>query len=278
MNFRNHENSANPMRQAWSAGVPSVGAWVLSGDPVMAEATAMGGYEWICIDTQHGWITADQLASVIQIVALAGAAPIVRVTSNDVGLIGRALDSGAFGVMVPMVGSPEEAARAVAACRHQPTGVRSAGAFRPSPTLGATNRIADTEVVCMVQLESRSAIESLERICAVEGLDAVYIGPTDLALSMGLNSKKDLSVDLLLRVRDVALAAGVMPAMHGETAAEAIWALDNGFMLTTAGADVDFLALAAASEWETVARHRGTSTYRASSSSTPRLPGGIVLV
>jgi len=265
---------ANPIRAAWESGVAAVGTWVLSPDPVMAEATAAAGFDWICIDTQHGWISDSDLPHLIQVVALAGATPIVRVPSNEPWLIGRALDAGALGVMVPMVGSPAEAERAVRACRHQPAGLRSAGTFRASPTAAASHRASDREVVCIVQLESRSAIETLDGICATPGLDAVYIGPTDLALSLGLSSKHELPDDLLAHIRDVALAAGVYPAMHGETAQEAIWALEHGFRFTTAGADVDFLYAAAESAWLTVAAHRGRPTVRLSADSVPRLPVG----
>jgi 4-hydroxy-2-oxoheptanedioate aldolase len=226
----------------------------------MAEATASAGFDWICIDTQHGWIAPDQLPHVIQVVALSGPVPIVRVAANDPWLIGRALDSGAHGVMVPMVGSPAEAAAAVAACRHQPAGTRSAGAFRRARSLASTPRQADDHVVCIVQIESIAAVEQIDAICQTPGLDVVYIGPTDLALSMGLQSRAELPEDVLWSVRDAALKHGVIPAMHGESGEDAAWAVGAGFRLTTAAADVDCLFAGAANELRkaahaTAARH-----------------------
>lgn len=252
---------AHPLRRAWAESSSPIGAWILSGDQIMAEATASAGFDWVCIDTQHGWMSPAEVPHLIQAVALAGASPIVRVAANDAALIGRALDSGAHGVMVPMVGSPAQARAAVAACRHQPDGVRSAGAFRRATSIANTPRDADSEIVCIVQIESIAAVDEIDAICQTPGLDVVYIGPTDLALSMGFGSRAELPEEILLKVRDAALAHGVIPAMHGESGDDAAWALAAGFRLTTAAADVDCLYAAAVAEVET-ARRAVTSAER----------------
>ncbi len=233
--------TTNQLRNVWQSEKTAIGAWVLSPDPILAEATALAGYDWVCIDAQHGWFGLHDLPALIQAVALAGAAPIVRVPANETWLIGRALDAGAFGVMVPLVNSAQEAAKAVAACRYAPTGGRSVGAFRPAPGIATTLRQADREVICMVQIESKAAVENIEEICAVPGLDAVYIGPGDLYLSLGHKSKSETDPNILFKIRDTALRNGVMPGMHGETGEEARWAVNNGFKHTTTGVDIDFL-------------------------------------
>ncbi len=235
------EGFSNPIRRIWAGGDCAVGAWVLGTDPVMAEATALAGFDWICIDMQHGWIGFETLPKIIQAVSLAGAVPIVRVPGNQTWLIGKALDAGAYGVMVPLVNTAEQAMNAVNACRYMPVGGRSVGAYRPAPLIASDSRQADREIICMVQIESKEALENLETICKVPGLDVVYVGPGDMALSLGLKSKSEIDPNILFNLRDTAIKHGVMPAMHGESGVEALWAIENGFKVTTAGADVDYL-------------------------------------
>ena len=239
------EMPRNPLRVAWREGRCTIGAWNLGTDPVMSEALALAGFDWVCIDLQHGWLGLEILPAVIHASAIAGAAPVVRVPANEPWMIGRALDAGAYGVMVPLVDTAEEARRAVSSCRYAPEGRRSYGAFRTAPLITGSTPEINREVVCMVQVESRSALDDLDGICAVPGLDAVYIGPSDLALSLGLSSGKDHDPRTLLAIRDTAVRHGVAAGMHGESGEEARWAMDNGFAITTAGADVDYLHQAA---------------------------------
>jgi 4-hydroxy-2-oxoheptanedioate aldolase len=187
----------------------------------------------------------ESLPKLVQSVALAGAVPIVRVPANEIWLIGRALDAGAYGVMVPLVNTAEQAARAVAACRYMPGGGRSVGAYRPAPLIASSPQQADKEIICIVQIESKEALDNLEEICKVPGVDVVYIGPGDLALSLGLKSKTEIDATVFESVRNTALKNGVMPAMHGESGSEALWAIENGFRVTTAGADIDYLHIEA---------------------------------
>lgn len=245
MNVGNQDDFSNPLKKTWRANGSTIGAWVLGTDPVMAEATALAGFDWICIDMQHGWIGLETLPKLIQTIALAGAVPIVRVPTNEIWLIGRALDAGAYGVMIPLVNTAEQAARAVAACRYMPVGRRSVGAYRPAPLIASSTQQADKEIICIVQIESTEALGNLEEICKVPGVDVVYIGPGDLALSLGLKSKTEIDATVFANVRDTALKSGVIPAMHGESGSEALWALENGFRMTTAGADIDYIHIEA---------------------------------
>jgi len=247
------EMPRNPLRVAWQEGRCTVGAWILGTDSVMAEALALAGFDWVCIDLQHGWLGLETLPEVIHAVAIAGAAPVVRVPANQLWLIGRALDAGAYGVMVPFVDTADEARQAVEACRYQPYGRRSYGAFRTAPLIGGSARNVDREVVCMAQIESRTALDNLDAICAVPGLDAIYMGPGDLALSLGLASGKDHDPKTLFAFRDTARKHGVAAGMHGESGEEGRWAVENGFALTTAGADVDYLYQAARRAFEMAA-------------------------
>lgn len=156
-------------------------------DAFVAELVARAGYDYVCVDCQHGLADFASMVSIFQAADAAGATPIARVLTNDAGLIGRTLDAGAMGVIVPLVNNAGEAARAVAACKYPPEGVRSYGPVRAAEVLGskATEDLA-REVLCFVMVETREGLEKVEEIAATPGIDGIYIGPADLALSLGL--------------------------------------------------------------------------------------------
>ena len=157
-----------------------------------AEVMARAGFDWVCIDTQHGLIGYQEMLRMLQAVAVVGVPSMVRVPWNDPGWIMKALDAGAGGVIVPMVNTPEEAAAVVGACRYPPEGYRSWGPTRAS--LGVpdyTPELANRSVVCAVMVETVPALERLDEIVAVKGVDAIFIGPSDFALSMGFAPRSD---------------------------------------------------------------------------------------
>jgi 4-hydroxy-2-oxoheptanedioate aldolase len=160
----------------------------------------------------------------------------VRVARNDPFELGNALDLGAAGVIVPMVDDAQAAARAVAACRYAPAGTRSFGVLR-----GAAGR----EPVCLVMIETRAGLEHVEEIVRTPGLDGVYVGPGDLALSLGLEPARRLQHPELLaaieRVRAACESAGVMAGLHCLAGEDAARFRDQGWALITAGGDLLFL-------------------------------------
>lgn len=171
---------------------PAVGAWCVMPGSVSAEVMARAGFDWVCIDLQHGLIGYQEMVAMLQGVAVAGVPALVRVPWNDPSWIMKALDAGAAGVIVPLVNSPAEAAAAAAACRYPPDGYRSWGPVRAS--LGVadfTPELANRAVVCAVMVETVPALEQLDEIVSVAGVDAVFIGPSDFALSMGLPPRSD---------------------------------------------------------------------------------------
>jgi 4-hydroxy-2-oxoheptanedioate aldolase len=157
-----------------------VGGWLQLPGSATAEIMGTAGFGFICLDQQHGLIGDDALLPMLQALAATRTPAIVRVPANEPAAIGRALDRGAAGVLVPLVGSAGEAASAVAACHHPPRGTRSYGptrlAWAPLPA----------DPLCIVMIETVDAVEQARAIAAVEGLDAVFVGPSDLALSAGL--------------------------------------------------------------------------------------------
>jgi len=175
------------LRSALRREAPLFGAFKQLGDPVAAEATATLGFDWVGIDRQHGLMGHETMVAMLQGIATAGVPAVVRVSGNRPAEIGKALDAGAEGIIVPLVETAQDAARAVAACRYAPGGTRSWGAVRPSLHVPSYDAAAgDARAACIVLLETVRAVENVEEIAAVPGLDAVYVGPNDLALSAGL--------------------------------------------------------------------------------------------
>lgn len=171
------------LRDRWQAGEQTFGAWCTIPSPWTAEVAARSGHDWVCIDTQHGLIGYDVMLPMLQAAAAGGVPCFVRVAWNEPGTIMKALDAGAAGVIVPMVNSVEEARAAVGACRYPPDGYRSMGPIR-ARAVGGDWRLP----ICVVMIETVQAVSRADDILAVPGIDAVFVGPNDLAVSAGLDS------------------------------------------------------------------------------------------
>jgi 4-hydroxy-2-oxoheptanedioate aldolase len=225
-----------------------VGFWQVTANPVASQRLAGIGYDYLCFDLQHGLIDyAGFLAGAIAVEA-AGGVTLARVGANDPAAIGRALDAGAQGVIVPLVSSAEEAAAAVRACRYPPAGARSYGPVRARP--GPDPRAADEAVACVVMIETRGAVEDVERICRTPGLDGVYIGPSDLSLALGAPRPGEVAgvpefAQALKRIRAAAESAGIAAGIHCQDGAAAAGHLAAGFTFTTVASDLSHLELAA---------------------------------
>lgn len=176
----------NPINARWAAGQPTFSAWLSSGEPLIAEYLAGCGYDEVIADLQHGAIEIADLPNLFAAIEGRGVAPAARVPANDPWLIGRVLDMGALSVMVPMVETAEEAARAVAACRYTPVGTRSMGPLRSMVTMKSFDPDDLSEVVCLVQVETSRGLANVDAIAATPGLSGIFIGPSDLGLSIGL--------------------------------------------------------------------------------------------
>lgn len=180
----------NPFRQLLkSAGAhPPVGTWIMSASPLVAEATGHAGFDWAVIDMEHSPLDMMDVLQMMQALSCTKMVPIVRVAWNDAVLVKRVLDAGATTVMFPFVQTADEAARAVAATRYPPQGVRGmAGMSRASRfgTLPNYLLTANKQMGVIVQLETAQAIERIDAIADVDGVDALFIGPADLSASMG---------------------------------------------------------------------------------------------
>lgn len=245
--------NTNPLRAARAGGRTAFGLWMTVPGSVGAEILAGAGVDYVCADQQHGVIDYDSMVPMFQAIRAEGAAPITRVLSNDPFLIMKALDAGALGVIVPLIGSAEDAARAVAACRYPPRGIRSYGPVRAARVIGSRDpKDLAGEVLCFVMVETREGLERVEEIAATPGLDGIYIGPTDLALSLGLPPTLEIQEDehaqAVERIRVACHRNGIAAGIH---TASGEWARKHagaGFDMVTVASDAALLSSVARRE------------------------------
>lgn len=238
------------LRETWRAGGTTFGGWCSIASPFSAEVVAQCGFDWACIDLQHGLAGLETAAPMLQAISLSGIPPLVRVPANEPWLVMRALDLGAAGVIVPLVSSVEEADRAARACRYPPDGIRSYGPVRVSSRLRTDADYANGQVACIVMIETRGGVEQLDEILAVPGVDGIYIGPRDLALTHGLAAGPEVEA-LISRILEASLEAGVPAGIHTRSGEEARDYADAGFAFCTIATDRELLARGASAELET---------------------------
>ena len=236
----------NSLMQRWSEGVTALGAWSTLNVPVVAERLSLIGHDYVCLDQQHG--ISDDVSLVARLIAIANGAatPLVRVSANEPSTISKALDCGAVGVIIPFVNDRRDAERAVEACKYPPDGQRSIGRIR-TPYLARTVE----QGLCIVMAETAAAVNNIDDICSVPGVDAVYIGPADLAASLGCEP----ALGVIPGVHAEAIATivagcsrhGVVTGIHCGTTEQAIECARMGFRMVTISTDTQLLAAAATS-------------------------------
>ncbi|MGU7768750.1 4-hydroxy-2-oxoheptanedioate aldolase [Burkholderia sp. MR1-5-21] len=182
-------HAPNRFKAALAAGQPRIGFWLAMSDAYLAEVSATAGFDWLLIDSEHAPNDLRTILAQLQAVAPYRAEPIVRPVTGDPALIKRLLDIGARTLLVPMVDTAEQARALVSAVRYPPHGIRGVGSAvgRASRWSARTDYldVADDEACLLVQVETVTALGDLDAICAVDGVDGVFIGPADLAASMG---------------------------------------------------------------------------------------------
>ena len=229
------------LRTQWNEGRDTLGVWLAIPSIISAETAARVGYDYVCIDNQHGVNDYQQTVSMAQAILLGGGTPIARVPWNEPGIIGKMLDAGIEGVVVPMVNSVAEAQAVVRAGRYAPTGARSfgpvvAGMRRPNHYDWSSDGIA-----LIPMIETVEAIANLDDILAVPGIDAIYVGPADLSITLGLppgNNDGDSKFDdALATIVKGCRKAGIVPGIHA-AAALVERRLEQGFRMITVTSDM----------------------------------------
>lgn len=224
------------IREAAQRGEATFGSWLTIRDPVVAEVLGKAGYDWVILDTQHGAVGWDDLISLFQALDLGGTRGLVRVGWCDPMQIMRALDLGAAGVIVPMVSTAEQARMAAQATRYPPHGIRSYGPVR---NYYAQSGTPAPEPLCMVMIETAEALQNLDAILATPGVDGVFVGPVDLALSLGHGPALVMPAGVLAAIDDIIAAC----QRHGVIAGCAALGLDSARVLAERG--MRFLSLGA---------------------------------
>jgi 4-hydroxy-2-oxoheptanedioate aldolase len=244
-----NDSAGKRLRAKFEAGQPAFGLWAGIPTSLTAELAAAAGYDYVCVDLQHGLSDEAIMVSMFQATQAAGGVPLARLAWNEPWLIMRALDLGAAGVILPLIDNAAEAAKAVESCRYPPVGRRSYGPIRAELVVGsASPEELGGDALCFAMIETREGIENLEEIAATPGLDGLYIGPSDLSIALGLapggvvadpSRDRPKLAEAIERIRQVCEAHGLIAGMHcggGEVASQ--YARD-GFRLITVAVDTN---------------------------------------
>ncbi|MGC2289779.1 MAG: aldolase/citrate lyase family protein [Thermoplasmata archaeon] len=225
---------------------PCFGTWISSSSLVGLDALRDLGFEWFMIDTEHAPVNPETLAAMVSILGDRGPAPLVRVGNVDQYLVKQALDAGAHGILVPLVSTEAQAKAAVAFAKYPPAGVRGAAAAAASRyglELSSYLRSANSETLVGVQIETKEALDHLEAIVGVNGVDILFVGPQDLTLSLGLlDDRKNPTVrEAMRRVVEVCERQGKVPGTLVIDPEEREIAVELGFRFISLASDVRFL-------------------------------------
>src|SRR3954454_23256957 len=235
----------NTAKQKMLARQPAYGYSLGMASPIAAEALAQTGIDWILLDNQHGSFGPDSTITTLMAMASGSAIPMARVARNDYTMIGRMLDEGALGIIVPMVHTPELAKQAADACRLPPHGTRSFGWGRAGRYGDDYAQWIDEEIFLAIQLEDISAVENAEAILSTPGVDGVWAGPADLALSLGIKPWEAMNDDRHARALEKIVQAcrntGTIPGLACGSPEEAKMRAAQGFQFLTAGGDMGFM-------------------------------------
>jgi 2-keto-3-deoxy-L-rhamnonate aldolase RhmA len=244
----------NPVKERLTKGLPTVGQWVSMPVPSIVELLSSFQMDWLCLDTEHGPADTERVEDMIRALKGTDVVPIVRVGGNDPVLIKRALDRGALGVIVPLVNTPEQARAAVAASKYPPEGIRGVAGTRVNRfgmDLGDYFTQWNGQVVVICQIETVEALENVEAIAAVPGVDVLFIGPNDLSAALNGFRQFDRpefksAVDRIVKAtKRHGSAAGYMAS----STEEVLERIDQGFRFVSNGTDARMLAVAAAASY-----------------------------
>lgn len=240
----------NKIKAMWREGKPVVNGFLSIPCAFVSELMAEQGYDALTIDLQHGVVDYQASVGMLQAMRASGVTPMVRVPWLEPGIIMKALDAGAYGVVCPMINNAEQAARLVSYVRYPPVGVRSFGPTRASLSAGADyGREANDNMLCWAMIETREALDNLDAIAAIPGLDGLYIGPADLTIGLtgmryptGFDREEPEMIEAIQLILRTAHAHGIKAALHCGSAAYALRAIQWGFDMVTVANDVRMLS------------------------------------
>ncbi|MCA9839488.1 MAG: hypothetical protein KC422_21440 [Trueperaceae bacterium] len=236
----------NTVRTKFQKGEAVVNGWLQIPSGVSAEVMAMAGFDSLTLDLQHGLLSYDTALPVLQAVSITQTIPIARVPWNEPGIIMKMLDAGSYGIICPMVNTADECAAFVRACRYPPKGYRSFGPTRASMYAGdGYAKNANDTVLTFAMIETAQALDNLDAILSVDGLDAIYVGPADLSQSLGgppgADWEEGKAADAVLHIVERAKAHGIYAGIHTGSVNYARKMIEKGYQFVTLQSDLGFL-------------------------------------
>lgn len=241
---------SNPVKAKLRRGEPSYGTWLSLGDLYATRVLARMGFDWLTLDIEHSAVDWSQAAMIFAAVADAGCVPLARVPEGSHHYIKRVLDAGAWGIVVPMVDTVEQARTAIAAAKYPPLGNRSVGGGMHSMNFGATAgdyyARANDEILVVLQTESPRGVENAEAIYSLPGCDAIFIGPNDLRAQMRTPDGRDPSPAeheaMIQRVIAVGKQVGTPTGIHEMEADGALRRAGQGMQFLAIGSDLRMMS------------------------------------
>jgi 4-hydroxy-2-oxoheptanedioate aldolase len=243
----------NTLKTIWARGEAVVNGCLSIPSSFSAEVMAHQGFDSLTVDMQHGVIDYQAAVTMLQAISTTSTVPLARVPWNDPAHLMKTLDAGVYGVICPMISTREQAEALVQACKYPPRGFRSWGPVRASLYAGADyGDHADAEVVVMPMIETAEALKNLDDILSVPGVDAIYVGPSDLSLALGYKPRLDQTDAGVVEAQKKVVAAckkhGVVAGIHNNSAAYALQMIEQGYQFVTVASDSRLLAVRAAEE------------------------------
>ena len=237
----------NRLRTLWQQDKCVINSWLAVPSSFSAEVMAHQGWDSLTIDMQHGLIDYAQMVQMLQAISTTDTVPVVRVPWLEPGIVMKALDAGAYGVIAPMINTREDAQRLVSYTRYAPKGARSFGPVRATLYAGADYATeADKTIVAFAMIETTQALDNLDAILSVEGLQAIYVGPSDLSLSLGCRPQMDepepKAAQAIEHIVARAKAHGVTAGIHNFGSASALRRSAMGYRFVTVSSDTRMLA------------------------------------
>jgi len=259
----------NRLRTLWKSGGAAVNGWLAIPNGFSAETMAHQGWDALTIDLQHGVVDYQAMVGMLQAISTTPTVPVVRVPWLEPGILMKTLDAGAYGVICPMVNTREDAQKLVAWTHYAPRGTRSFGPVRALLYSGADYaQHANDTIVTFAMIETAQALENLDAIMSVEGLDAVYIGPSDLSLALGCRPVFDdvdpPAAQAIDHILERAKAHGLVAGIHNGTPEGALARIAKGFQFVTVSSDARLIAAGSQqllSKMRAAPAAPGSSTY-----------------
>ena len=243
----------NTLKTIWARGDAVVNGWLSIPSAFSAEIMAHQGFDSLTVDMQHGVIDYQTAVTMLQAIATTPTIPLARVAWNDPALLMKILDAGVYGVICPMISTAEQAEAMVRACKYPPRGYRSWGPVRASIYAGADyGDHANDDILVIPMIETAEALDNLDAILSVPGVDAIYVGPSDLSLALGYKPRLDQDEPAVVEALQTIVAAckrhGVIAGLHNNTPQYALHMIAQGYQFVTIASESRFMAAKAAEE------------------------------